>query len=91
MAEGAPLSSALASTGAVTEGALQLVTIGEGSGRLSPLLAKAAEIEEREAERRLRSLVTFLEPSLILAFASLVAFVAAALLQAIYSLRPGGV
>jgi type II secretory pathway component PulF len=35
--------------------------------------------------------VTFLEPALILAFAGLVAFVAAALLQAVYSLRPGGV
>jgi type II secretory pathway component PulF len=55
------------------------------------LLAQAAELEQREAERRLATLVTFLEPALILAFAGLVAFVAAALLQAVYSLRPGGV
>ena len=73
----------------MTPGALQLARIGEGSGRLAPLLAKAAELEEREAERRLKTLVTFVEPALILMFAALVAFVAAALLQAVYSLRPG--
>jgi general secretion pathway protein F len=89
VAEGASLSAALASTGALTETALQLVAIGEGSGRVPALLGKAAELEERDAERRLRTLVTFLEPALILAFAGLVAFVAAALLQAVYSLRPG--
>ncbi|MGH7537059.1 MAG: type II secretion system F family protein [Gemmatimonadales bacterium] len=91
VAEGAPLSAALASTGALTETVLQLVAIGEGSGRLPALLVKGAELEEGEAERRLRMLVTFVEPALILMFAGLVAFVAAALLQAVYSLRPGGV
>lgn len=91
VAEGAPLSVALSATQALTETAIQLVAIGEGSGQVPALLAKAAELEEREAERRLATLVTFLEPALILAFAGLVAFVAAALLQAVYSLRPGGV
>ena len=90
VAEGAALSVALSTTQALTETALQLVAIGEGSGRVPALLAKAAELEQREAERRLATLVTFLEPALILAFAGLVAFVAAALLQAVYSLRPGG-
>ena len=43
----------------------------------------------QEAERGLRTLVTTLEPALIVAFGGLVAFTAAALLQAVYSLRPG--
>jgi type II secretory pathway component PulF len=90
VSEGVPLSAALSSTGAITAGSLQLMTIGESSGRLAPLLAKAALLEEREAERRLKTILTFLEPGLILLFAGLVAFVAAALLQAVYSLRPGG-
>ena len=90
VAEGVALSAALSATGALTATALQLAAIGERSGSLPSLLAKAAELEEREAERRLKTLVTFLEPALILAFAGLVAFVAAALLQAVYSLRPGG-
>ena len=89
VSEGAAISAALGGAAAITEGAQQLVAIGEGSGRLPALLAKAAQLEERDAERRLKALVTLLEPALILAFAGLVAFVAAALLQAVYSLRPG--
>jgi general secretion pathway protein F len=88
--EGESLTSAFAAVGALTTTAQQLLAIGETAGRLPTLLAKAAELEEREAERRLKALVALLEPALILAFAGLVAFVAAALLQAVYSLRPGG-
>ncbi len=88
VAEGAGLSSALAATRALTPAALQLAAIGDQAGRLPGLLAKAAEIEERDAERRIKTLVSFLEPALIVAFAGVVAFVAAALLQAVYALRP---
>jgi type II secretory pathway component PulF len=88
--EGESLTSAFAAVGALTPTAQQLLMIGETAGRLPTLLAKAAELEEREAERKVKALVALLEPALILAFAGLVAFVAAALLQAVYSLRPGG-
>jgi general secretion pathway protein F len=90
VAEGSGIAAALAGTAALTPTALQLATIGEGSGRLAELLARAADLEARETERRIKTLVAFAEPALILAFAGLVAFVAAALLQAVYSLRPGG-
>jgi type II secretory pathway component PulF len=43
----------------------------------------------QDAERGLKTVVTLLEPALIVLFGGLVAFVAAALLQAVYSLRPG--
>jgi general secretion pathway protein F len=88
VAEGQGLTAALEAVGALTPTALQLAAIGEGSGRLPPLLAKAAELDEGEGERRLKTLVSLLEPALILLFAGLVAFVAAALLQAVYALRP---
>lgn len=91
VAEGASLSAALDATGALTPTAVQLAGVGERSGKLPTLLAKAADLDEQAAEQRLKALVALLEPSLILGFAALVAFVAAALLQAIYSLRPGGV
>lgn len=86
--EGEGLTASLGATGALTANAIQLATVGEGSGRLPTLLAKAAELDDQEAERRLKTLVSFLEPGMILAFAGLVAFVAAALLQAVYALRP---
>jgi type II secretory pathway component PulF len=91
VAEGSGMASALGATAALTAPALQLAAIGEGSGRLAELLLRAADLEARDTERRIKALVAFAEPALILAFAALVAFVAAALLQAVYSLRPGGI
>jgi type II secretory pathway component PulF len=88
VAEGQGLAAALEATGALTPSALQLASIGEGSSRLPTLLAKAAELDERAAEQRLKALVSFLEPALIVVFAGVVAFVAAALLHAVYALRP---
>lgn len=89
IAEGSALGDALAAAHALTPGAIQLVRIGERSGRLAELLDGAAALEERAASRRLHALVTALEPALIVAFALLVALTAGALLQALYSVRPG--
>lgn len=89
VAEGAGLSAALAATEALTPAALQLAAIGDAAGRLPDLLDRAAHLEDALADRRVRTLVALLEPALILAFAAVVAFVAAALLQAMYGLRPG--
>ena len=91
VAEGARLSAALAEARALTPLAVQLAAIGENAGRLPVLLERAAHLEEELAERRLRTLLSVLEPVLILLLAAVVAFVAAALLQAVYSVRPGGV
>jgi type II secretory pathway component PulF len=89
VAEGAGLSAALTAAEALTPAALQLAAIGDAAGRLPDLLERAAHLEDALADRRVRTLVALLEPALILAFAAVVAFVAAALLQAMYSLRPG--
>jgi len=89
VAQGAGLTAALQHAQALTPSALELAAIGESSGTLPSLLTNAAEIEDQRVEQQLKTLVAFAEPALILAFASIVAFVAAALLQAVYSLRPG--
>jgi general secretion pathway protein F len=88
VAEGASLTTALMATEALTPAALQLLAVGEQSGRVGSVLLRAAELDESRAERSLRVLVSLLEPALIIAFAGMVAFVAAALLQAVYSVRP---
>ena len=88
VAQGASLATALTGTGALTPAALQLLAVGEQSGRVGAVLLKAADLDESRAERSLRVLVGLLEPALIIAFAGMVAFVAAALLQAVYSVRP---
>lgn len=89
VSEGASLGDALGATAALTPAAVQLIRIGEGSGKTAELLARAALLEEQTAARRVRGLVAALEPALIIAFALVVAFIAGALLQAIYSVRPG--
>lgn len=88
VAEGAGVGAALAGARALTPTALQLLAVGEQSGQVGPVLLKAADLDEARAERTLRVLVGLLEPALIIAFAGMVAFVAAALLQAVYSVRP---
>ena len=86
--QGAPLGAALDREGALSPSALQLVMVGEASGRLAEMALGAGNLAAQEAERGLRTLVTALEPALIVTFGALVAFTAAALLQAVYSLRP---
>jgi type II secretory pathway component PulF len=90
VARGEPLATSLAREAALTPSALQLIGVGESSGRLGEMTWRAGDLAAQEAERGLKTLVTFVEPGLIIAFGGLVAFVAAALLQAVYSLRPGG-
>ncbi|HVH10986.1 MAG TPA: type II secretion system F family protein, partial [Gemmatimonadales bacterium] len=67
-----------------------LLQVGESSGRLAPMAQRAGDLAAQEAERGLKTLVTLVEPALIVTFGGLVAFVAAALLQAVYAIRPGG-
>jgi type II secretory pathway component PulF len=90
VAQGAPLAASLEREAALSPSALQLFAVGESSGRLADMALRAGDLAALEAERGLKTLVTVLEPALIVAFGGLVAFVAAALLQAVYSLRPGG-
>lgn len=83
------LSRALADTNAATIATVRLVRAGEESGRLAAMLGHAARIEREEALRRTRSAVRLLEPGLIVGFGAIVALIAAAMLQALYSVRPG--
>ncbi|MGH7647950.1 MAG: type II secretion system F family protein [Gemmatimonadaceae bacterium] len=85
---GARPSAAFLTEDALTTIASRLIRAGEETGALAAMLAHAARIENERATERVRSAVRLLEPALILAFGGLVALVAAALLQAIYSVRP---
>jgi type II secretory pathway component PulF len=86
---GEPLATALKRHGALTLVALRLTAFGERAGRQAAFLEHAARLEASAAQRAIQRVVTLLEPVLILLFGAVVAFVAAALLQAVYSVRPG--
>ena len=85
---GEPFSRALETNAAATPTVVRLARAGEESGRLAAMLGHAARIEQDRADRIVRTAVRLLEPVLLLTFASIVALIAAALLQAIYSVRP---
>lgn len=89
LARGVSLGRAFADTAAVSETAIRLTRAGEESGRLASMLGHAARLERERAGRMTRSAVRVLEPALIVLFGAMVAVVAGALLQAVYSVRPG--
>lgn len=88
VASGETLSRALESNRAATPTVVRLIRAGEESGRLPSMLDHAARIEQQRTDRIIKTGVRLLEPMLLLTFASVVALIAAALLQAIYSVRP---
>jgi type II secretory pathway component PulF len=88
IAAGQSLSHALSAHDAATPVAIRLVRAGEESGRLPAMLGHAARIEQQRVDHVIRAAVRMLEPALLLLFAGMVGLVAAALLQAIYSVRP---
>ena len=62
--------------------------MGEESGRLDELCLRVADSYDTEVRRTLRTLVSVIEPALILLFGLIVGFIALAMLQAIYGLNP---
>ena len=75
--------------GILTPMAVQLIAVGEESGKLDTLALRAAASHDEEVRRTLRTLASLLEPALILLFGAIVGFVALAMLQAIYAVNAG--
>lgn len=87
--EGATLTSAVELEQALTPTAQQVLAVGDSSGQLGPMALRGGDLAAAEAEGAMKVAVSLLEPALVVGFGGLVAFTAAALLQAVYSLRPG--
>ena len=87
VARGQRLGASLA--GVLSPMAVQLLAVGEESGRLETLCLRAASQHDEEVRRTLRTLASLLEPALILLFGAIVGFVALAMLQAIYAVNAG--
>jgi general secretion pathway protein F len=85
---GQGLAAALEKADAATPTTVRLVRAGEETGRLAAMLDQAARLEASRAENAIRGAVKGIEPALILVFGAVVALVAAALLQSVYSVRP---
>ena len=65
---------------------VQMIDVGEESGKLDEMLLKVAEIEERHMRARTKTLISLLAPALILVIGGLVGFIVIALLLPIFKM-----
>jgi general secretion pathway protein F len=84
VAEGARLSGSLDGFPPVL---LQLISTGERSGQLVPILKKAAASYEEEFSRRVQKALSYLEPTMILVMGLIVGLIVLAVLLPIFQLN----
>ena len=65
---------------------VQMIDVGEQTGKLDEMLLKVAEIEERQMRARTKILISLLAPALILVVGSLVGFMVMAILLPIFKM-----
>jgi general secretion pathway protein F len=85
--EGESLAAALGRYEVFPPTALRMAAVGEETGKLEEMLFRTADLYEGEVRRNLRTMVGLIEPALILALGGVVAFVALAMIQAIFSIN----
>lgn len=85
--EGGSLSRALSLTGVFPPMLAHLVASGEASGRLQEMLERAARLENDDLERRLRVMVTLIEPLMILLMGAVVMMIVLAILLPIIDIN----
>jgi type IV pilus assembly protein PilC len=84
--EGESLHSALASTGVMPDLALDMIEVGESSRALAPMLTSVAEFYEEEVSLRLSTLVSIIEPVLLIFMGLFVASILISLYLPVFSL-----
>ena len=65
---------------------IQMISVGEETGKLDEMLLKVADIEERHMRAKTKTLVSLLAPALILVVGALVGFMVIALLLPIFKM-----
>jgi general secretion pathway protein F len=85
--EGEGLSGPLSRTGRFPSMAIQLIRIGEETGRLDEMLAEVALVLDQEVQRALDRLLAVLVPALTLIMGIMVAFIVASVMLALMSVN----
>lgn len=88
ISKGIGIASAFGTARLLPASILPLVAIGESSGNLGTMLLRSSDICSREVDQRMSVLIGMLEPGLVVVLGGGVAVLAAAMLQAVYALRP---
>jgi len=85
--EGERLSKPLSETGIFPSLAIQMITVGEETGRLDEMLLRVAENYEKVVRNMVKRFVSLLEPAMILAMGLVVGFIVISMLMAIFSMN----
>lgn len=83
---GDSLAGPLRKLGVFPKTVVQMIDVGEESGKLDEMLLRVAEIQEKEMRARTKTLVSLLAPALILVVGALVGFIVIALLLPIFKM-----
>jgi len=85
--EGERLSKPLSDSRIFPSLAIQMITVGEETGKLDAMLLRVAENYEKMVKDLVKRLISFLEPAMILAMGLVVGFVVISMLMAIFSMN----
>ena len=83
---GDSLATPLRKLGIFPRTMIQMIDVGEQTGKLDVMLLKVAEIEERQMRARTKILISLLAPALILVVGALVGFMVIAILLPIFKM-----
>jgi len=85
--EGDKLSKPLSDSGIFPSLAIQMITVGEETGKLDSMLLRVAENYEKMVKDTVKRFISLLEPAMILAMGLVVGFVVISMLMAIFSMN----
>ncbi|MFJ1267829.1 GspF family T2SS innner membrane protein variant LspF [Legionella lytica] len=85
--EGSGISEALRETGYISPMAIHLISSGEKSGQISPMMERSASHLDNEVKRLIDTSLTLLEPLVILLMGAVVLFIVLATLLPIFSME----
>lgn len=85
--EGGKMVQAISATGIFEPLAINLIRVGEETGRVGPMMLELAAILNREVETGIKRLLTLIEPILILVLGLLIAAIIISILMGILSIN----
>jgi len=85
--QGGRMAEALAATGLFTPLALNMVRLGEETGRLDDMLLELARVHDHEVQAGVKRALTLLEPLLILGLGGVIAVIIMSILMGILSIN----
>lgn len=85
--EGSGIADPLRTCEFVPPLAIHMITVGEETGKLEEMLIRVADIYDNDIQNSLKSLISLLEPMMILLMGGLVGFIVISMLMAIFSIN----